>query len=151
MQHVELENLHSSAEALVASLQVGNVVGNQTLKGGLRSSGEDDKVLHLHVVDVGLVSDGNGSTSGSRLVTGVHVRAVDSSRRRNQASSNDGRVRDGEGLRALVLLLSVGVVAVRVVLVGPRDLDDRVGLDLPNANRGSEPAVTALGQEPCIL
>lgn len=81
----------------------------------------------------------------------MQVRAVDSSGRRDKASSDDGRVRDGEGLRALVLLLSVGVVAVRVVLVGPGDLDDRVGLDLPDANRRSKPAVTALGQEPGIL
>lgn len=73
-------DLHSGAEALLTGLEVGNIVGNQTLKGSLRSGGKDNKILHRHLVDVGLVGNGNSSASSGRLVTGVQVGSVDASR-----------------------------------------------------------------------
>lgn len=148
---MRIYDLHSSAEALVAGLQVGNIVGNQALKWSLRCGGEDDKVLHLHIVNVGLVGNGNSGTGSSRLVTGVQVGTVNTSRGGDQTGSNDCRICDGEWLRALVLLLSVGIVALGVLPVGPWNLDDGVGLDLPNTSWWCEPAVAALRQKPAIL
>lgn len=86
--------LHSGTEALVTGLQIGNIVGNQALKGCLGRGGEDNKVFHLHIIDVGLVGNGNSSTSSSRLVTSVQVGAVDASRAGDQTGGNDSRICD---------------------------------------------------------